>query len=118
MGGHLLDSKAEAGGLSTKALGPDAQLVDGRQQLLLQCRVIGVRVGDIQRAEEGLLGKIRHLIKAAAHADAQHDGRAGVGTCLLHGVQHELLKALHAIGGLEHLDAAHILAAKSLWGPP
>ena len=70
MGGHLLDSKAEAGGLSTEALRPDAQSIDGRQQLPLEGGVVGVRVRNIQRAEKGLFGKIRHLIKAAAHADA------------------------------------------------
>ena len=63
MGGHLLNGKAQAGGLAAKALGPDAQLVDGRQQLLLQCRVIGVRVGDIQRAEEGFLARYATLSK-------------------------------------------------------
>ena len=81
MGGHLLDGKAEAGGLSTETLRPDAQSIDGRQQLPLEGGVVGVRVRNIQWAEKGLFGKIRYLIKAAAHADAQHDGRAGVGAC-------------------------------------
>ena len=58
--------------------------------------------------------QISHLVKAAAYADAQHDGRAGVGTGQLDGLQHELPEALHAVGGLEHLDAAHVLAAKAL----
>ena len=114
MGGHLLNGKAKAGSLAAKALRADAQCIDGGKQLLLQLGVVGVGVGDIQRTQQRLFGKIRHLVKAAAHADAQHDGRAGVGARQLYGIHHELFKALHAVGGLEHLDAAHVLAAKAL----
>ena len=116
MGGHLLNGKAKAGGLAAKALRANAQCIDGGKQLLLQLRVVGVGVGDVQRAQQRLFGKIRHLVKAAAHADAQHDGRAGVGAGLLYSIHHELFKALHAVGGLEHLDAAHVLAAEALGG--
>ena len=117
MGGHLLNGKAQTGGLAAKALRADAQLIDGGQQLPLQTGIIGIGVGNIQRAEQCLFGQIGHLVKAAAHADAQHDGRAGVGTGQLDGLQHELPEALHTVGGLEHLDAAHVLAAKALGGP-
>ena len=92
MGGHLLNGEAEAGGPAAEALRADAQLIDGRQKPFLEVRVIGVGVRDIQRAEQSFLGEIGHFIKAAAHADAQHDGRAGVGTGQLHGLHHELLE--------------------------
>ena len=116
MGGHLLDGEAETGGPAAEALRADAQLVDGRQKLFLEVRVIGVGVRDVQRAEQSFLGEIGHFIKAAAHADAQHDGRAGVGAGQLDRLDDELLEALHAVGGLEHLDAAHVLAAEALGG--
>ncbi len=45
MGGHLLDGKAQTGGLAAKALRADAQLIDGGQQLPLQTGVVGVGVG-------------------------------------------------------------------------
>ena len=63
MGGHLLNGKAQAGGPAAKALGPDAQAVDGGEQFLFQLCVVGVGVGYIQRAQQGLFGQIRHLIK-------------------------------------------------------
>ena len=100
----------------SKALRADAQLIDCGQQLPLQTGIVGIGVGNIQRAEQCLLGQIGHLVKAAAHADAQHDGRAGVGARQLYGIHHELFKALHTVGGFKHLDAAHVLAAKALGG--
>ena len=51
MGRHLLNGKAQAGGPAAKALRPNAQLVDGGEQLLFQCCIVGVRVGHIQRAQ-------------------------------------------------------------------
>ena len=45
MGGHLLNGKAETGGLAAKALRADAQCIDGGKQLLLQLGVVGVGVG-------------------------------------------------------------------------
>ena len=35
MGGHLLNRKAQTGGLAAKALGPDAQLVDGVEKSMI-----------------------------------------------------------------------------------
>ena len=56
------------------------------------------------------------VVKAAADADAQHDGWAGVGPGLLDGVQNKLFDALYPIGGLEHGKAAHVFAARALGG--
>lgn len=56
------------------------------------------------------------MVKAAADADAQHNGRAGVGPCLLHRIQHEFFHALHAVGRLEHGKTAHVLTAGALGG--
>ena len=57
MGGHLLNGKAKAGGLAAKALRTNAQCIDGGKQLLLQLRVVGVGVGDVQRAQQRLLDR-------------------------------------------------------------
>ena len=57
MGGHLLNGKAQTSGLAAKALRADAQRIDGGQQLPLQLRVVGVGVGNIQRAEQCLFGR-------------------------------------------------------------
>ena len=116
MGGHLLNGQAQAGGLAAEPLGPDADLVDGLQQFPLQGRVVGVRVGDVQGAEQGFLGQVGHLVKATAHADAQHDGGAGVGTRQLHRLQNKLLEALNAVGGFQHLNPAHVFTAEALGG--
>ena len=57
MGGHLLNGKAQTGGLAAKALRADAQLIDGGQQLPLQTGIVGIGVGNIQRAEQRLLAR-------------------------------------------------------------
>src|SRR5699024_4957468 len=88
MGGHLLDGQAQAGGSAAEALRPDAQRVDLAQQLLFQRGVIGVGVGHVQGAQQGLFGQVGHLVKAAAHPDAQDDRRAGVGAGLPHRIHH------------------------------
>ena len=63
-----------------------------------------------------MLGQIGYLVKAAADADAQHDGGAGVGAGQTYGLDDKVLYALHAVGRLEHAETAHILAAEALGG--
>ena len=72
------------------------------------------RVGLADGAQQGVLGQRGHLVKAAAHAHAQHDGGTGVGAGQTHRLHHEAHHALHPVGGLEHGKAAHILAAEAL----
>ena len=116
MGGHALNGQAQAGGLAAKALGADAQGVDLGQKLPLQFGIIGVGVGRIQRPQQRLFGKVGHLVEAAAYANAQNHRRAGVWPGGAHRIHNEFFKALYPIGGLEHGQAAHILAAKALGG--
>ena len=52
MGGHLLNGKAQAGGPAAEALRADAGLIDGGQQFAFEGGIVGVRVGDVQRAEQ------------------------------------------------------------------
>ena len=56
------------------------------------------------------------MVEAAADADTQHNGRAGVGSGLLHRVKHEFFHALDTVGWLEHGKAAHVLTACALGG--
>ena len=116
MGGQLFNADAQAGGCTAKALRAKAGCIDGIQQLFFQRGIIGVRVGLVQRAQQCLFGQSCAFIKAAANANAQHNGRAGVGPRLLDGFHHKVFYALHAIGRFEHGQAAHILAACALGG--
>ena len=61
-----------------------------------------------------MLCKLRDLIKAAADADAEYNRRAGVRPGKLHGFDNEVLDAIRTVRRLEHLEAAHVLAAKAL----
>ena len=61
-----------------------------------------------------MLCKLRDLIKTAADTYAEYHRRAGVRPGELHGLDDEVLDALRAVRRLEHLEAAHVLAAKAL----
>ena len=116
MGGQLFNADAQAGGCTAKALRAKACGIDGVQQFLFQRCIIRVGVGFVQRAQQCLFGQRCAVVEAAADADAQHDGRAGVGSGLLHRVKHEFFHALDAVGWLEHGKAAHVFTACALGG--
>ena len=70
----------------------------------------------IQIAGERLLRHVRGLIKGAADAHADHNRRARIRARVFHRPQDEVLHALHAVGRLEHLNLAHVFAARALRG--
>ena len=116
MGRLLLNGNPQAGRGTAKALRAKACGVDGVQQFLFQRCIIRVGVGFVQRAQQCLFGQRCAVVEAAADADTQHNGRAGVGSGLLHRVKHEFFHALDAVGWLEHGKAAHVLTARALGG--
>ena len=76
----------QCGGASAQPGGADIHAVDGGQQLLLHVPVLQQGVVAVQLPHQGELGQLRALFKGAADAHAHHDGRAGVGTRVAHGI--------------------------------
>ncbi len=66
------------------------------------------------RPHQGKFGQLGTLIEGSSDAHAHYDRRTGVGPRLFHRRQDELPDTLFSVGGLEHLDGAHILAAEAL----
>ena len=116
MGGLLLNGNPQAGRGTAKALRAKACGIDGVQQFLFQRCIIRVGVGFVQRAQQRLFGQRCAVVEAAADADTQHNGRAGVGSGLLHRVKHEFFHALDAVGWLEQWQGGSYSHCLRPWG--
>src|SRR5580765_982108 len=92
----------------------DARLVQQLVQLYFQLRDVRVRIVRADRSRDRFFGEIHRVVGAAADADADDAGRAGLATGADDRLEYEPLHALHAVGGDAHLQEAHVLAAGSL----
>jgi hypothetical protein len=68
----------------------------------------------VDGSHNSLLCEESSLIEGTADSNADYDGRTGVRTCSLNGLNDEILDTLKTCGGLEHTDSGHILATEAL----
>src|SRR5712692_3787467 len=111
---RMLDVAREHRHVAAEAHRADARLVEQLVQLLFELRHVRVRVARTDGARDRFLGEIHRIIGAAADANADDAGRARLTTRADDRLEHELLHALHAVGGDAHLQEAHVLAARPL----
>ena len=113
MGSACQHMKAKAGGFAAQALGANACCIHQLKQFILQGGIVGIAVVLTQRHHQGTLGQQGNTFKVAADADAQHHGRAGIGSCFLHRFQHKVFHAFHPLGRGQHGQAAHVFTAEA-----
>ncbi len=111
MAGVGLDQDGEGGGVAAHALGADVELVGGCEQAAFHVGVIRITVGAVDRAEQGFFGQQAGEFEVAADADADDEGRAGVGSGLPDGIDDEGFDAFGALRGGEHGESASVFAA-------
>jgi len=92
----------------------DPQGVALRPDPLLQPGVAGIRVGSPEGTEEGPLGRDRAGLEGPPDPHAQDRGGTGIGPGQPDRLHHEPEDPLRPLGGLEHADPAHVLAAHPL----
>jgi hypothetical protein len=68
----------------------------------------------VDGSHNSLLCEESSLIEGTADSNADYDGRTGVRTCSLNGLDDEVLDTLETCGGLKHTDSGHILATEAL----
>ena len=100
--------------LPPKPIGTDAELVGLLRQALFQGGQLGVGVGLIQLAEEGLFGGQVGGAAVAADGDAQDAGGAALALRLVHSVQHHLAHACQVTPGAQPAVRQGILGADVL----
>ena len=84
VGGPLLNGNAQAGGGTAKALGAKTGSVDGIQQFFFPARrSTGPGWAHPAGAAGACLAQCGAVVEAAADADAQHDGWAGLAPACL-----------------------------------
>ncbi len=96
------------------ASGPSPSALHSLVQLRLELGDLRVRVRLADLAHERALRDHRRHLEVAADPDADDARRAGVRPRLGDGLEHELLRALEAVGGLQHRVLAHVLRTRTL----
>src|SRR5215217_6896772 len=94
--------------------GADACRVDLLQKLPLDLGYLRVGVGRTGGAGEGLLGELGSLLERTTDADAYCERWAGVRAGLLDGLDDEPLHRGQPFRRREHLQRAHVVAARTL----
>ena len=74
-------------------------LVEQVVELVLELRDERIRVARADRAGDRLLGEVHRVVGGAADPDPDDPGRAGLAARVDDRLEHELLDALHAVGG-------------------
>src|SRR5437773_10074162 len=105
---RVLDVTLQDRHVSAESHRPDACLVEQLVQLFLELRHVRIGVARPDRARDRFLGEIHRVVRAAADADADDAGRTGLAAGSDDRLEHELLHALHAVGGNAHLQEAHV----------
>src|SRR6266550_6214663 len=101
---RMLDVALQNGDVSAEPHRPDARLVEQLVQLLLELGHMRVGIARAHRARDRFLGEIHRVVRAAADTDADDARRARFATGADDRLEHELLHALHAVGGNAHLQ--------------
>src|SRR3954447_1813090 len=101
---RVLDVARQHRHVAAEAHRADARFVQQLVQLFLQLRDMRIRVVRADRSRDRLFGEIHRVVGAAADADADDAGWAGLATCADDRLEHELLHALYAVSGYTHLQ--------------